>query len=58
LRELQNAEMLADIDFDTDPKDIEDQIKILLAKELQDRHKLKYLKYKIKYLNLKKQLNL
>ena len=57
-RELEIVEMLADIDFETDPTQIIHHIKALIAKELQDRSKVKYLKYKIKYLNLKKQLNL
>jgi hypothetical protein len=50
--------MLADIDFFTDPTQIIHHIEELIAKELQYRSKVKYLKYKIKYLNLKKQLNL
>jgi hypothetical protein len=59
-RELEYAQMLADIlaDLYTDPTQIINDIEALLAKELQDRSKVKYLKYKIKYLNLKKQLNL
>ncbi len=57
-RELKTAQMLADIDFDTNPNQIIDNIGALIAKELEDHHQIKYLKYKIKYLNLKKQLNL
>ena len=57
-RELEIVEMLADIDFETDPTQIIHHIEALIAKELQDQSKVKYLKYKIKYLNLKKQLNL
>jgi len=57
-RELRIVEMLADIDFDTNPNQIIDNIGALIAMELEDHHQIKYLKYKIKYLNLKKQLNL
>jgi hypothetical protein len=52
--ERELAELLASIDFDTDPDEIIKEIK-----ESKDKSKLKkYLKYKNKYLNLKKQLNL